>query len=95
VERMQRMYETTLETITPYERQVTTLLAAERLTQVYREIRRRHKAATARVWLGEELAAMQQHAEKLAEFWRVGHLARLRRLQGAATRGGLLDNQPD
>ena len=48
VERMQRIHETTLETITPYERQVTTLIAAHRLTQVYREMRKRHKAAVAR-----------------------------------------------
>jgi hypothetical protein len=82
VERMQRIHETTLETITPYERRVSTLLAAERLTQIYREARRRHKAATARIWLHAELAAMQQHAEKLAEFWRLGHAARQRRLHG-------------
>jgi hypothetical protein len=72
VERMQRMYETTLETITPYERQVTTLMTAQRLTQIYREIRKRHKAAVARAWLQEELEAMQRQAERLAEFWQAG-----------------------
>jgi hypothetical protein len=73
VERLQRVHETTLESITPAERAAMTLIAAERLAQVYRELRRRHKAAVARAWLQEELAAMQRHAEKLAEFWRVGH----------------------
>ncbi|HEY7126236.1 MAG TPA: hypothetical protein VH540_19995 [Ktedonobacterales bacterium] len=72
VERMQRIHETTLETITPYERQVTTLIAAHALTQVYREIRKRHKAAVARAWLQEELDAMRKHAERLAEFWQAG-----------------------
>ncbi len=86
VERMQRIHETTLSTITPYERKVTTLITAYRLTQVYREIRKRHKAAVARAWLAEEVAAMQQHAERLAEFWRAGPGKRGVRMQEVVAR---------
>ncbi len=94
VERMQRIYEMRVETITPYERQVTTLLAAERLTQVFREIRRRHKAAIARQWVQEELAAMRHHAEKLAWLTRLVREGRARRARGETNIDDLLANRP-
>ena len=65
-------------------------LTSERLTQIYREVRKRYQAPTARAWLQDELNRMQQQAEKLAEYWRTGHLARLRRLEAEAASAAAL-----
>jgi hypothetical protein len=93
IERLQQVKETYLDSITLDERRETALLAAERIAQVYCELRRRHKAARARQMVQEELAAMQQQAAALAWCTRLVREGRERRARGETDVSDLLANR--
>ncbi len=93
IERLQQVKETYLDSIPLAERRETALLAAERIAQVYRELRRRHKAARARQIMQEELAAMQQQAAALAWCTRLVREGQALRARGETDMSDLLANR--